>query len=299
MLAWFLPMAAAAGGIRAYFAAFAHLWFTVPGRETTLSSPWLAVARIVTIGWIFVLCFGSASALIFRSSRKDSAQADRTRFIWIWVTPGLLFFAFVFLNFVNSGYLLVLCPPVFAFLAARAHDFVTSPGHPRRRWATVAAGITANCAFFAFAPLYCSYRSIHALEREMTAITQDFRSNFNPNKTLIVGFDSHFLGYRHGGYYLPGFVTAQYPEVTYADGKRVFAMHDRDTRILSHLPIGHFEQFVFFPLPEGAQYANYMDSVKAKLPAGVLRSLTIGHRNVLAGPISSLPILFTTTAHIN
>jgi hypothetical protein len=133
----------------------------------------------------------------------------------------------------------------------------------------------------------------------MTAIAQDFRTNLNPKTTLIVGFDCHFLGYRHAGYYLPGFVTAQYPEVTYSGGKRVFAMHDRDTRILSRLPTGHFEQFVFFPLPEGPRYTAYMDGVKAKLPAGVLHSFNIGDRKVLSGPISIMPLLFSSTAQIN
>src|SRR5205085_7276101 len=195
--------------------------------------PWLAVGRFLTIIWIFVLCFGTASLFSFvREPRPRAAGADRTRFNWIWIAPGLLFFTFVFLNYVNSGYLLVLCPPVFAFLADRAYEFIHEPGHRRLRWTAVAAGLAANCAFFAWAPLYCTHRGVREFERDMSSISQAFRNRVNPQNTLIIGFDSHFLGYRHAGYYLPAFVTAQYPEVAYPDGKRIFVMRDRDTQVL-------------------------------------------------------------------
>ena len=118
LLAWLIPMALASGGIAAYFGSLAHLWLTVPGKRTSLSDPWLAVGRFLTIIWIFVLCFGTASLFSFvREPRPRAAGADRTRFNWIWIAPGLLFFTFVFLNYVNSGYLLVLCPPVFGMCA--------------------------------------------------------------------------------------------------------------------------------------------------------------------------------------
>ena len=56
------------------------------------------------------------------------------------------------------------------------------------------------------------------------------------------------------------------------------------------------KDLVFFPLPEGQQYADYLDGVKAKLPDGVLQSFVIGNRTVLAGPVSAIPILFSSTA---
>ena len=73
-------------------------------------------------------------------------------------------------------------------------------------------------------------------------------------------------------------------------------MHDRDTRVLSRFPSGKFDQFVFFPLPEGQQYVAYLDEVKAKLPAGMLHSFVVGDRQVLVGPVSAIPILFPKTA---
>ena len=297
VLAWFIPMAAAAGGIPAYFDSLAHLWLTVPGKRTFLANPWLAVARFLTIGWIFILCFGAASALAFsRDAEPRPDQGGRTGFIWIWIGPGLLFFTFVFLNYVNSGYLLVLCPPVFAFLAVRVYQFVNSPRHRLLRWTAVAAGLAANCVFFAFAPVYCSYRGVREFERDLRTISQDFRDKVDPQTTLIIGFDSHFLGYRHAGYYLPAFVTAQYPEVDYPDGKRVFVMHGRDTQLLRRLDVGRFERFVFFPLPGGVEYAAYLDKIRARLPEGALSTSTIGQRTAYTGPTSLIPLLFPATA---
>jgi hypothetical protein len=296
-VAWFLPMTAAAGGWRAYFDALVQLWHTVPGQRTTLSSPWLAVARVFTMAWILVLVFGSASVLALGpKARKDAGQPGRAGFVWAWIAPGLCFFALVFLNFVNSGYLLVLCPPLFAFAATRLYTFVSYDDYRGARWAAVTAGVAANCAFFFFAPLYCSYKSVREFEANMTATVQDFDGNLDPRTTLIVGFDSHFQGYRHAGYYLPHFVTVQYPELAYPGGKRVFVMHERNTEVVGRVPVDRFERFVLFPLPQGQQYATFLDTVQAKLPRGALANTVIGRRKALMGPVSLLPVLFPETA---
>jgi hypothetical protein len=293
-VAWFVPMMQAAGGMDKYFGALGHLWKSIPGQRTTLSSPWLAVARIATVAWISVLCFGTASALWFqRPAKKIAEHAGLVLFLWAWLLPGLLFFSFVFLNFVNSGYLLVLSPPVFAMLAARAHAF--SVGTAWRR-AAIGAGVAINCAWFAMAPLYCSWASVREVDRQVPAITADLARDLDPETTLVVGFDSHFLGYRHAGYYLPEFTVAQYPEVTYPEGKRVFVMRGRDTQVLAQFPVGRFTQVVFYPLPEGESYRAYLDEVLAKLPAGTMTTAQAGGRTILTGPASAIPLLFPRTA---
>jgi hypothetical protein len=297
ILLWFIPMAGAAGGVREYLGSVGHLWSTVPGRRTTFASPWLAIARIVTIGWIFVLCFGVASLLVFRRSPEFPAgRSGRRKFLAVWIVPGFLFFALVFLNYVNSGYLLVLSPPVFAILAARLSAL--SRSHENRVWArlAIAAGIVANCAVFGFAPIYCTHRSVREFERNMTAIAQDFRTLIDPEKTLIIGFDSHFLGYRHAGYYLPEFVTVQYPEVGYTDGRRVFIMCHRNTLLARDFSVDSFERFVLFPLPEDDEYATYLKGVLSKLPEGTLQTVSVGNRHLLTGQVASVALLFPSTA---
>jgi hypothetical protein len=293
-------MALASGGIQAYFSSLAHLWLTVPGKRTTLSDPWLAIGRFLTIAWIFILCFGTASLFVLKKPGKSqSVAADRTRFVWIWITPGLLFFTFVFLNYVNSGYLLVLCPPVFAFLSDRAYQFVNEAGHGALRWAIVGVGCAANVAFFVWAPLYCTHRNVREFEDDIRSISEDFRKGLKAKDTLIIGFDSHFLGYRHAGYYLPTFVTVQYPEVGYPDGKRVFVMHNGNTQLLRNFHIDRFQRFVFFPLPRGTEYTTYLSKIRGKLPEGTLNSIRIGQQAVWTGPASVIPLLFASTATVS
>lgn len=296
-LAWFLPMTAMAGGIGPYFASLAHQWLANPGRRTVLYSAWLPVARAITIGWVIVICFGAASPFLFHKSKRPlDLSRDRHTFTWVWIAPGLLFFTFIFFVFINSGYLLVLSPPVFAWLSARIEDFLGSERQPLLRRAALAVGLAANCAFFVWAPLYCSYRSVRNFERKLSAVTRDFREHLNPSKTLIVGFDSHFMGFRHAGYYLPAFVTVQYPELSYSDGFRVRLMHDDDTQLVGSFGAGGFSQFALFPLPEGKEFAAYEKEVLAKFPPGVVSTVVIGKSRVLMAPISALPVLFPSTA---
>ena len=42
----------------------------------------------------------------------------------------------------------------------------------------------------------------------------------DPSSLLIVAFDNHFLGFRHAGYYLPGYTTIEYPEASLVQGKQ-------------------------------------------------------------------------------
>jgi len=296
-LAWFLPMTATAGGMGPYFASLAHLWLTIPAQRTTLSSPALAVARSFTIAWVFVLCFGAAAPFLFQSSAKVTGPSrDRRTFAWVWIAPGLFFFTFVFFAFINSGYLLLLSPPVFAWLAMRVCAFLASERHTVLRRAVLAAGLAVNCGVFVWAPIYCSYRGVRNFDRTLPPIIRDFREHLDPAKTLIVGFDSHFLGYRHAGYYLPAFVTVQYPEVSYNDGKRVFLMHDGDTQVIRSFGAGGFDRFAIFPLPAGEEYSTYMKKVQAKLPAGTLETVVIGKSRMLMAPASAIPLLFPSTA---
>jgi hypothetical protein len=294
-LAWFIPMTRATGGSQAYAGAVGHLWFSVLGPRLVLSYPWMVMARALTMVWIFVLCFGSAALLAIFPLNSKPGKASLSRFVWVWVTPGLLFFSMVFLLFVNSGYLLLLCPPAFALVAARGHAFLTAGNRRFVRLATGMAGIAANVAIFLFAPVYCSYGSVRKFETELTGAIRDVHQLLDPQKTLIVGFDSHFLGYRHAGYYLPHFVTAQYPEVSYPGGDRVFVLHERSTEVTPRIPRAGFENFVLFPLPEGKDYVEYLKGFRAKLPPGTFTETVVGRRTLLSAPISFLPALFPET----
>jgi hypothetical protein len=295
--AWFAPMVWASGGFGQYAGALTQLWTTVPGQRTALTSPYMAPARLVTIGWIAVLCFGAASPLFLgmgaRAGATDRTPAPERRwFVTAWVLPGLLFFTFVFLSYVNSGYLLLLGPPAFAWLSDRLYLFVAAPSKPLLRRAAVGAGMALNCAVFFAAPLYCTYRSIREFEHGLDERVSYIRRRFDPSETIILGFDSHFLGYRHAGYYLPEYVTVEYPEVQYRDGKRVFVMQGGSTRLARTFPSNGPKTFAVFPMPHGDDYSTLLDRVVARLP----RPLQVDLRSPYAsGPVAALRPLFPAT----
>jgi 4-amino-4-deoxy-L-arabinose transferase-like glycosyltransferase len=300
LLGWFIPMIEASGGFRAYAASFMALWHVAGGKETVMnSSPLTSLVRLLTIGLIYSLCFGSAILLSGRVFRP-STEAERSKkvFTLVWMAPGLTFFTFVFLLFVNSGYLLVVFPPLFAWLGLWAAEWYRNFEAPGSlKIAVVALLATINVLIFLEGPMYCSYKSVRQFEAEIRDLRQSVRRIASPGRTLIVGFDSHFLGYRHAGYYLPRYATVQYPEVKLAVGPRVFAMHNRDTQLIQQLKPGGFTQFLFFPLPSDERaYTEYMDQVKAKFPKNALHTIRSGNHTFIFGPISDLPTLFPDAA---
>jgi len=303
LLAWVAPMLWASGGAGKYFASLFALWRIAPSRATVLnSSIFMSMARFCTIGGIAGLCFGSASLLFFRPRNESTVTTevdrDRKLFTWVWIGPGLLFFTFVFLKYVNSGYLLVLSPPVFAWLGARAANWYSQDpgdGYVRKR-VLVGALAAANVAGFVYAPIYCSYKSVREAESELIRVRDALQLMAAPNDTLIVGFDSHFLGYRHAGYYLPRFLTVQFPELSYPEGKRVFALQGGDTRLLERLPLDRYRKFVLFPLPGGTGYYEYFKEVRRRFPEGTLTATVVEGHEFLTGSTADLPFLFPTVA---
>ena len=131
------------------------------------------------------------------------------------------------------------------------------------------AAAAINVAIFFRAPLYFSYREVRRAEQELTAALNAVRQIASPEETIIVGFDSHFLGYRHAGYYLPEYLTIQFPEVPLASTTGVFAMRHQDTRLVSRLRVGSFRNFLLFPLPSSdKEYLEYMQRIRARFPPG-------------------------------
>lgn len=295
-LAWFLPMIWASGGFDAYFGALFSLMRLVPSKDTVFnSSPATSIARACTIVFIYCLAFGAASLAPLGSRyRTTTVEAGKKMFTIVWIAPALLFFTFIFLQFVNSGYLLILSAPACIWLGFWASEWYRNAALSKPWKLTIIGGCAiANILIFLLSPLYCSYRSVRQFEAEMKNIQAALPKIANPQNTLIVGFDSHFLGYRHAGYYLPGYFTVEYPEVKLEEGTRVFVMHDRATHLLAYLPTTSCSNFILFPLPLGhAAYAKYLQGVEARLHGVTLRTIHADGHDYVMGPISALPKLF-------
>lgn len=296
--AWFAPMLYASGGLRAYFEALLSLWRMVPSKETVFnSSPANSIARAFTIFFIYLLCFGAASlAPLWALSHKTPADSQKKNFTFVWIAPALCFFTFGYLRFVNSGYLLLLSVPACVWLG-----YWVSEWYEASRWRPLKVTVLGLCAvanvlIFLASPFYCSYREVRRFEAELESIRTALPRVASPGDTLIVSFDSHFDGFRHAGYYLPDYLTVEYPEAHLKEGPRIFSMHERDTRLLTELPGAPYVRFVVFPLPTGDSYRQYLQMVKAKLPGESLHAVSAGGREFIIGPISDLPLLFPEAA---
>jgi hypothetical protein len=294
-VAWFVPMLWASGGISRYFGALLSLWRMVPSRDTVFnSSPATSMARAATVAFIYLLCFGTAS-LVPLLKRPGTPEFRKERlFTAVWVAPALSFFVFVFLKFVNSGYLMILLPAGCIWLGYwLAEWYQRSALRQAAKIGILGAGALANTAMFLWSPLYCSYASVRRFEAQLDAVRRALPKAGPPGDTLLVAFDSHFLGFRHAGYYLPAYTVVEYPQAKLTEGPRIFAMQDRDTRLLVTLPQGHFARFVLFPLPgSGGEYANYLKKVTARVPAASLRTVRIDRDVFVSGPMADLPLLF-------
>lgn len=302
LAAWCMPMLPAAGGASAYFTSLWSLWRLVPARQTIFTSSVLtSLARAALICWIFALYFGAAILLPlgtrFLPGVDTPVRSGIKTFTWIWLLPGLLLFTFVYLKFVNSGYLLVLLPAVCIWFGRW-----TSEWYSRSRLAKKAKSVlliavaAANSAVFFFSPMYFSYSAVRRTQRELEAVIASVREIARPEDTVIVGFDSHFMGYRHAGYYLPEFLVLEFPEVPHHSGTAVFSMQNRNTLLLRNLKTGSFHNFILFPLPSSDQeYIEYMQRVRARFPSGVLRETTQNGIEFVSGPVSALAALFPNT----
>lgn len=297
--AWFFPMIRSSGGAAAYFGALVSLWRLVPGQATVFnSSPATSIARAATIFLIYLLMFGSAVLFPFAGAvRRSEPERARAIFTLVWIVPALAFHTFIFLKFVNSGYLLLLVAPGCLWLGHWGSLWLSGPADRRTpRLILLGIGVAANTTLFLASPFYCSHKSVRRFEAELADVRTTLANFGSPADTLIVGFDSHFLGYRHAGYYLPEYETIEYPEVKLVEGVRVFAMYGRSTQLLLSAPPGAFQKFILFPLPAGdAGFTRYLEQVEKLVPATDLQTTILRGHMYVVGPIRDLPLLFPET----
>jgi hypothetical protein len=295
LTAWFVPMIAASGGLHAYFDALVSLWRMVPSKGTVFnSSPANSIARAFTIFFIYLLTFGAASlAPLGLLSGTTSIDPRKRNFTFVWIGPALCFFTFGYLKFVNSGYLLLLCAPACIWLGLCASEWYETSLWPKSLKVAV-LGICAAVNIFIFiaSPFYCSYRQVRRFETDLESITTALPLVGSTHDTLILSFDSHFNGFRHAGYYLPDYLTVEYPEAHLKEGARIFSMYERDTHLVTTLPATPYTRFVLFPLPRGDSYSEYIQKAIAPLPGRSLNTITLDGHEFITGPISDLPLLF-------
>lgn len=293
---WFFPMIWASGGFRSYFSALESLWRLVPGQDTLFnSSPATSIARAFTMVLIYLLTYGAASFIpLLVGCHLSPADHRKQTFTLIWIVPALFFFTFIFFKFVNSGYLLLLVAPGCLWLGYWASQwYVRSVLQRTTKLALIGFCAAVNVLVFVASPFYNSYTSVRHFERELDLIRSALPRVGSPQDVLIIGFDSHFLGYRHAGYYLPSYSVFEYPQVKLQEGTRIFSMYQRNTSLLETLPAGNYSKFIFFPLPAGdGSYRKYLQTVERQVPGKSLQTVQEGGVEFVTGSITDLPLLF-------
>ena len=287
-LAWFVPMAIESGGAIRYLEGLYELWTTVAARETSfdhagdVNGLWVALARALTILAVLAMTFGffivSSVAQLStrdRSTAPNAGDRSRSLFYFVWLAPGLLFFTFIFLRLVNSGYLLVLTPPLCAWLGSRMSLRYRSGDSVLRR-ATPFVLASLNLWIFLYAPVYCTRQAVVAFERQMRSSIDYVRRTYDPTTTLLVGLDAHFHGFRHASYYLPEYETIAFPAARKAGTMQLLTTKQRDSRLVEppfRLP---YELVVFFPMPHDDEYEERMNFIVESTP-GLEKATTAEH----------------------
>lgn len=298
LLAWILPMASASGGFTQYWGALENIWTYAAGRELADGEPIgttlpMIGFRALCIMAVYALVFGAALPLPLMRRLPAGFDPSKRLFSALWIAPGLLFFALIFMRLINAGYLLLLMPPVFSVLGAQAAEWFEEAGHaPLGRRVAVAGFALVNLAIFLFNPTTFSYSRIRADARETLEFVDTIRKAVSPRDTMLVAIDNHLHGARHAGYYLPEFLTVEWPESDSASGNTVWAMHGGQAELLQKIPTGEFRKFVYFPPgPNGpksviAEYGNM------HFPPEMLRVERVDGSELFSGPSSELWRLF-------
>lgn len=298
--AWFLAMLRVIGmDAAAYLGNLFSLWQRVLGTYTVFSNSLLeplnlTAGRLAAVILGLTLCFGALTFVSLWPTSKPHSHSihEIKRFCWVWLTPGLLFFTLGFFRFVNSGYLFVLVPPLFAFAGAKlAAKAVPLKGAVWKPLAIFAVCGVINTGLFLYAPVYSSYQAVRRFEKTLANVVQHAQQHREVEIQVIVGFDLHFMSYRHFGYYLPEFTTVLYPPVDLPEGSKVMTLRGRQTVKLSELALRDGDRFLI-GIPPGAEYSKLLDVVSRLFPEGVLFPVGPKDQSYLAGQARDLGTVF-------
>lgn len=270
MLAWFMPMIGATGGLQVYLTALEELWAfnndTQSIWQSNISSPadtfWTLMGFLsygVELGSVFLLL--GAYSLVRTGAWRDLAW-DKTCFFLLWLAPALTFFTLVFIPPYKYAYGLVVVP-AFVILIPSAVRFVLFPiGTLRvfRNFSVHAAAylvlpglIVVNILIFCLGSHGYSVGGLRHHEQILTTIISGIRANFPPDGTVILGRQrSTFSGFRHIQYYLPEYFVYLADQQIDRDGEKwhMFGAINGQTvlsRILTIPQDTHYVVFVADP----------------------------------------------------
>ena len=287
--AWFLPMLIESGGYVAYFTALNDLWSRVSA-SSSHHNPLMNGALLLLA---YALCFGVAAPLLFVRGLPIKTPLDGWKFIIIWLTPGLLFFLYN-LNPMVLGYTLFIFIPLVAILGAKIAALPIIKQKGKGGLFFIMALLVVHAASFFYLPFYISQASVMQKEREIQQIERAVKMIASPEKSLIVGVDASFYGFRHLGYSLPEYQVLSFPEISFSQGLGVFSMQNKRTKIIKTIPTRQYEQFVFYY--PGARSMDTYQMLFPNLHVANISNINIDGHEFLLGPASALINIFPGSA---
>jgi hypothetical protein len=148
-----------------------------------------------------------------------------------------------------------------------------------------------NTGLFLYAPVYSSYQAVRRFEKALANVVQHVQQHREAEVQVIVGFDLHFMSYRHFGYYLPEFTTVLFPPVDLPEGTRVMALQGRRTVKLSEIALRDGDRFLV-GIPPGVEYSKLLEVVSRLFPDGVLFPVGPEGQRYLVGQARDLGTAF-------
>ncbi len=260
VLAWFVPMLEATGGLERYRAALSAHWLDSNWRGIHLH--WIAFnAKFMVYFILSGMLLAAAPPLVnlYSVLRGKMSPPDKGTVIFfsVWLLPAFLFHLIIFTHPAVPGHSLIY---VVGLLVIAARTLTEVPAR-RAHIAILALVASVNTFFFIFAPYPLSAKGIREHDQALAGYIKAVSDNFSPSDTEIIATDRFLFSYRHAMYYLPEFRVYDSVLLSTPDGPRLFWGQDRKTyraRFISPLPTTR--NFIDF--------LNYDSRDKAGLPAG-------------------------------
>lgn len=213
-LTWLIPTALLSDGPADYLDALQTQAVSVSERYSGLMQGLPAftdnlqsTAYALFWGGLGAVLLGGAIAiwLFLRGARPGRPTGPFTRFLALWVLPGLLFYVVVHIG--DWGYVSSLLPAVYLILALCAERAVAAGQVPSLRWRAVGAALALGPALlFLVGTDRFSAAAVRAHDSAITERTAYVRANFLASETIILARED-FLTTR---YYLSEYRTWRY-----------------------------------------------------------------------------------------
>ena len=209
-VAWFLPFLGLAGGWEVYPQAVNLQSRIVIWPNTLLGGGLLPFQLNIQVllavllygfplGWVVILFYLARKKNLIASWKSLSG-----RFLWLWVTPALIFFAAVYIR--RSGYVLVILPAFYLMLGWAWRRF--SPAQRAGLWLVLLLGNLY--AFFGLPQAPLSWGEIRRHDQLAQDRIELVRRKFDPKTTLVLASDDFNNGWRQAMYYLPEYYVVRH-----------------------------------------------------------------------------------------